>query len=185
MVEWLPALEVSTTKSVCPWFTPLWMTWMTENRHKHQRMWLPVSFTHKLSNTTQLKLTVLVMVPSVWMEASNWWWFHNIPFPVVTVWEGLRLLDWAVVQGVSSEGLHHDRQVVSAEMCPLSLTIEGGDLSGEGAWHTIVDLPSPQLPPPTVPSGTDRHNKAKPVNEPLLRHEPRVCHGMCTCQMLV
>lgn len=39
-----------------------------------------------------------------------------------------------MVQGVSSEGLHHDRQVVSAEMCPLSLAIEGGGgLSGEGA----------------------------------------------------
>lgn len=45
-------------------------------------------------------------------------------------------------------------------------------------------LPSPQLPPPAAPSGTDQHNEAKPVNEPPLRHEPRVCAGMCSCHIV-
>lgn len=75
------------------------------------------------------------------------------------------------------EGLYHDCQIVSAEMCPLLLTIEGGL-----EWRGSVTYNSGfALPPPLVASGTDQHNEAKPVNELLLRHEPCVCGGMCTC----
>lgn len=69
-------------------------------------------------------------------------------------------------------------------MSPLSLTIEGGpESSGSVTHNSRFALPSPQLPP-AAPSGTDQHNEVKPVNEPPLRHEPRVCAGMCSCHIV-
>lgn len=77
------------------------------------------------------------------------------------------------------EGVCHGWQVVSKEICPPSLTIEGGP-----EWKGSITHNSGSALLPPVPSGTDQHNKAKPFKEPLLRHEPHGCDGMCSCHTL-
>lgn len=117
-----------------------------------------------MRNTSQFTLIVLVNTSP----------YNGTLLNVDSAWEGLNLNSY--------QGLCLDWQVVSIEMCPPSLIIEGGLECRGSATHNSRIYPSLSCPP--VPSGTDQHNEAKPVNELLLRHEPRVCDGMCSCQTL-